>query len=293
VNPTLYDILGVSPTASSDQIKTAWRDAADRFGPGSGASSAQFRLFNEAADVLLDPARRKAYDAQLVADGQRSTAAAVPTSETTAARDTRKPIGKRVPRLPRRERTDKAAPPPFAGEVATVRADSGIPGKGIPVWALFVLGLLAGLTMGAAIYLYTGYQRASAYEEALAPAASAAESAAEATLSYGYETLDSDRDAAAKFLTPKYRSEYITTFDLVKEPAQQTKAKVEAEALASSTMVDTEGNRDPDKVRVLLFVDQTTVSTANSGEPTRALNRVRFDMVKVDGTWLVDHITSY
>jgi len=277
VNPTLYDILGVSPTASSDQIKTAWRDAADRFGPGSGASSAQFRLFNEAADVLLDPARRKAYDAQLVADGQRSTAAAVPTSETTAARDTR----------------NKAAPPPFAGEVATVRADSGIPGKGIPVWALFVLGLLAGLTMGAAIYLYTGYQRASAYEEALAPAASAAESAAEATLSYGYETLDSDRDAAAKFLTPKYRSEYITTFDLVKEPAQQTKAKVEAEALASSTMVDTEGNRDPDKVRVLLFVDQTTVSTANSGEPTRALNRVRFDMVKVDGTWLVDHITSY
>ena len=293
MNPTFYDILGVSPTASSDQIKTAWRDAADRFGPGSGGSSAQFRLFNEAADVLLDPARRKAYDEQLVADGQESTGAAGPTSEATAARDTQKPIGKRVPWLPRREKTEKAAAPPFAGELTADRADSGIPGKGIPVWALFVLGLVAGLTMGAAIYLYTGYQRASAYEEALAPAASAAESAAEATLSYGYETLESDRDAAAKFLTPKYRSEYITTFDLVKEPAQQTKAKVEAETLASSTMVDTEGNRGPDKVRVLLFVDQTTVSTANSGEPTRALNRVRFDMVKVDGTWLVDHITSY
>ena len=56
MNPTLYDVLGVSPDASQEQIKTAWRDSAGRFEPGSGGSSAQFRLFNEAAEVLLDPA---------------------------------------------------------------------------------------------------------------------------------------------------------------------------------------------------------------------------------------------
>ena len=65
MNPTLYDILGVRPQATPDEIKRAWRDAADRFEPGSGSSGAQFRLFNEAAEVLLDPAKRAEYDARL------------------------------------------------------------------------------------------------------------------------------------------------------------------------------------------------------------------------------------
>src|SRR3954470_7705235 len=62
-NPTWYDILGVDRHASPDEVKAAWRAATDKFEPGSGTS--QFRLFNEAADVLLDPTRRAAYDAEL------------------------------------------------------------------------------------------------------------------------------------------------------------------------------------------------------------------------------------
>ena len=66
---TWYDVLGVSRGASPEEIKAAWRHATDTFEPGSG--SAQFRMFNEAADVLLDPARRSAYDAEL---GEERTA---------------------------------------------------------------------------------------------------------------------------------------------------------------------------------------------------------------------------
>ena len=62
-NPTWYDILGVAQDAGPDEIKAAWRSATDKFEPGSGTS--QFRLFNEAADVLLHRERRAAYDAQL------------------------------------------------------------------------------------------------------------------------------------------------------------------------------------------------------------------------------------
>ena len=62
-NPTWYDVLGVSRDATPEQVKGAWRDATDKFEPGSGAG--QFRMFNEAADVLLDPQRRAAYDASL------------------------------------------------------------------------------------------------------------------------------------------------------------------------------------------------------------------------------------
>lgn len=265
MNPTLYDVLGVSPDAHRDEIKKAWRDAADRFEPGSGGSSAQFRLFNEAAEVLLDPARRKAYDAQLA---------------------------------PVERKADKAEPPspspsPSPLEDKTGSADEGGPGRSIPVWALGVLALLTALTMASAIFLFTQYQRESGYQDALGQAPSAAERAAEAILSYDYESLDTDRDAATRFLTPGYSDDYGDTFDsLVRENATQTKAKVEAEVLASSSMLQS-GDESPDRIPVLLFVDQTTVSTANSGEPTRALNRVRFDMVNVDGTWLVDNITSY
>ena len=49
MNPTLYDILGVSEDATREEIRKAWRDAADRFEPGEGGSTKQFRLFNEAA----------------------------------------------------------------------------------------------------------------------------------------------------------------------------------------------------------------------------------------------------
>ena len=282
MNPTLYDVLGVSPDADPHEIKTAWRDAAERFGPGTGASSAQFHLFNEAAEVLLDPLRRKAYDAQLAADTARSTTE-TPTTEATAKRD-----------------ADKAEPPSPQRKDDTIdRIVAGGPRRGIPDWALGVLALLTVLAivtvlaMASAIYLFTDYQRASAYEDALDQAPSSAERAAEAILSYDYESLDSDRDAASRFLTPDYSDEYGDTFDsLVRENATTTRAKVEAEVLASSSMLQS-GDESPDRIPVLLFVNQTTLSTANSGEPTLALNRVRLDMVNIDGTWLVDHITSY
>ena len=50
---------------------------------------------------------------------------------------------------------------------------------------------------------------------------------------------------------------------------------------------------DADRVNVLLYVDQTTKSTANGGEPQLALNRVMLTMSRSGGGWLVDDITSY
>jgi Mce-associated membrane protein len=269
-SPTLYDILGVRPDAGRDEIKAAWRDAADRFEPGSGGSSAQFRLFNEAAEVLLDPERREAYDGQLAAQAPPE-----PVAEPEAA---------------------LAAGDEPAGDTRATTAPADEPGRPrrtVPTAVLAVLGLLTALAMGVAIYLGTEYQRATAYQDALDQAPASAERAAAAVLSYRYTSLEADRDAAAKFLTDGYRSDYVDTFDsLVQDDATKTKAKVTAEVLASSAMPQA-GEDDPDRVPVLLFVNQTTVSTANGGEPSVALNRVRLDMVKVDGTWLVDGITSY
>ena len=58
---TWYDLLGVDRDATPEQIREAWREATDRAEPGTS----QFKKYNEAAEVLLDPQARAAYDAQL------------------------------------------------------------------------------------------------------------------------------------------------------------------------------------------------------------------------------------
>jgi Mce-associated membrane protein len=286
VNPTLYDVLGVSPDASGEEIRDAWREAADRFDPGQGGSTKQFRLFNEAAEVLLDPERRRAYDLALAEDEPGEA----PVEETSAGR---------VPGPPMPGASSAAAPTPSA-EGAPVEPVVPAPRarSGRSTTLLVVLGVLTLVAVAAAAYFgsrgWSAYQadrQAERYQQALDRAPAAAESAAAAVLSYDHRSLEADRDAAARFLTEDYREEYVQTFDqLVMESAEQTEAEVEAEVLASAPM--NSGRRDASRVPVLLFVNQTTVSNARA-EPSVALNRVRLDMVEVEGTWLVDAITSY
>ncbi len=60
-----YRILGVESDAEWEEIKTAFRALARRYHPDSPNGDAeQFRLVQEAYEVLRDPARRLAYDRQ-------------------------------------------------------------------------------------------------------------------------------------------------------------------------------------------------------------------------------------
>jgi len=296
MNPTLYDILGVAPDASREQIRRAWREAADRFEPGEGSSTRQFRMFNEAAEVLLDPERRAEYDAQLATSGTAPTVE--PTTGPTTGSPTEPTASVAEPSPESSE--DEPAPrrPPLGVSLPRRTPSSNVEGSsspagGVPWAVVVVLGVLVAIAVGVAAYLTVQAERVEAYQQAVTRAPSAAENAAVAVLSYDYESLEADRDAAAKFLSPDYRTEYVDTFDkLVVENATETKAKVEAEVLASSAMA-TGADRDPGRVQVLLFVNQATTNASTEGTPSVALNRVRFDMVEVDGTWLVDGITSY
>lgn len=296
MNPTLYDILGVAPDADRDEIRRAWRDAADRFEPGSGGGSKQFRLFNEAAEVLLDPERRAAYDEQLAGAAAGGSPADRPSGKQAVPGEAppESPEVGVVPGAPIPGASAAVTPGSRAGTTSGATAPTpDRPRRGVPWPVLAVLGVLTALAVAGAAYLTVEAQDARGYLEAVDRAPDAAESAAAAVLSYDHESLDADRDAAAKFLTPDYREDYVQTFDkLVRDSATETKATVEAEVLASSAMV-AGGEQEADRVPVLLFVNQTTTSSANSGEPSVALNRVRMDMVQVDGVWLVDGITSY
>ena len=61
-----YNILGISRTASADEIKKAYRQMAIKFHPdknqGSQEAEAKFKEINEAYDVLSDPLKKASYD---------------------------------------------------------------------------------------------------------------------------------------------------------------------------------------------------------------------------------------
>jgi molecular chaperone DnaJ len=88
--PTHYDVLGVAPSATVDQIREAYRRLAREHHPDRTATSGRagddvsMPAINEAYRVLNDPARRAMYDASLRGATQRGPAASPPDSAARA-----------------------------------------------------------------------------------------------------------------------------------------------------------------------------------------------------------------
>jgi hypothetical protein len=94
VEADLYKILGISPSASGEKIKSAYRELVKKYHPDLFSTPAQkasatdrFRQINGAYAILGDPERRREYDKrfQTAAGAKRSSAAAKPTMKTATA----------------------------------------------------------------------------------------------------------------------------------------------------------------------------------------------------------------
>jgi Mce-associated membrane protein len=168
----------------------------------------------------------------------------------------------RLPRLPRRPPT-AASPTPTA--------------------VLAVLVLLAAVGVG---YLAVSLRDADASEAAAETGQVTAARYAEQLLSYDYAHLDKDFSQAQRLLTDDFRREYIQATDVVRDEAVQDKAVIKASVVATSVV-----SAEPDEVRTLLFVNQTT-TTGRGGTPSIDLNRVVVTLVHQHGRWLVGDLDA-
>jgi Mce-associated membrane protein len=284
-SPTWYDVLGVSRDASPEEIKAAWRNATDKFEPGSGAG--QFRMFNEAADVLLDPTRRAAYDESL-----DTPADPVANPETTA---TAPPPPAPVAEEPEKPSKPEKAPRKklFARPRPRQARPVGEPASGRALAAAVVLAVLTVVAIGLAVWFGQQVREDAGIADARDEAPAAAERAAKAVFSYDYRHLPADRNRAEDFMTDSFGKEYLKNFRQLEKQedgspglAVQTKTVVTSTVLGSG-VVDAEA----DKVRVLVYVNQT--SQKAGAEPQIFQNRVAMTMAKDDDRWLIDDVKSY
>jgi curved DNA-binding protein CbpA len=115
---TWYEILGVQPSATAAEIRSAWRDVARTCHPDKTddpEKNRRFQVANEAKSILLDPDVRAAYDADLRRAEERAPHPRCPTCGLRLAssdapcplcivRTTKKPTATPEPPKPRRRR---------------------------------------------------------------------------------------------------------------------------------------------------------------------------------------------
>jgi Mce-associated membrane protein len=261
MNASWYDLLDVSPDATEDEIKSAWKAAIADLDP----TDRKFRVYNQAAEVLLDPQKRAAYDAELPESERAEAAEAEASEETTAA-----PIA---------EPTDPAP--------AHVAADDPPRRRGaVPGWLLAVVAALTAVAVGACAYVWFEKPSDASLDESTRAAQSAAERAIGPILSYNALHLDEDQKAAETYMTADYRKDYDDLFAVIKQNAPATKTIVKAQVIASGVVRSGE-----DRVDVLLFVNRPTTNKLVT-EPVVYKDQVTVTMQKVDGDWLVDDLVT-
>jgi len=70
--PDYYVVLEISPDASPEEVRAAYRRLAKRHHPDAGGSPDRFHALREAYTILSHPARRRLYDRQRAAARPRT-----------------------------------------------------------------------------------------------------------------------------------------------------------------------------------------------------------------------------
>ncbi|MEU6181049.1 hypothetical protein [Streptomyces coeruleorubidus] len=228
--------------------------------------------------------------------GHREAGAATAGDEESPRRAERPLAGRTVlVEAPKDGWDDPPEPSPesFEEDAPQERSEPGRGGRRRPLTLVLAVVLVVGLVALAALgrQYRDGRQTETARTEALA----AARKAAPIVLSYDYRRLDKDFSRARAHLTGDFRDEYgKTTKTVVAPTAEKYHGVVKATVAApgsGGTPAASVVSASPDKVVVLLFVNQVTESTQVSGARVDQ-NRVRMTMDRTGDGWKVSAVDA-
>jgi Mce-associated membrane protein len=157
----------------------------------------------------------------------------------------------------------------------------------VPLCVLSVVA--AGFAIGLGVLELTDDDPldAAAREDAVAPAGQAAE----ALLSFRYDTLDQELESERGLMTDSYADEFLNVFPpQAREVTTDRQATVESRVLAAAPLECGDQCSD-DSVQVLVFLD--TETTVAGEAPDVSPNRAVMAMQREDGEWRVAGIDLF
>lgn len=273
-----YDVLGVDPDASSEEIRAAWKASIDDLDPGDR----RFRLYNSAAEVLLDADARADYDRELTAQSDPEPEPEA-TPEPAGDGEEAEPGDDSDPQDEADPATDRGGGGAVAaGGAATARAR-----RTVPTWLLAGVAVLVVLVAGAALKFQLEASAEADLADSIREARAAAEESMPLVFSYDYRHPEQDHDRATRVLTGEQLEEYERLWKEGIEPnLEASKGVVSSETVRSGVV-----NSDDDGERVEVLVVLST-NQANATQQTELTIPMTVTMVEEDGTWLISRVCS-
>lgn len=307
MSPNLYDLLDVEESASADEVRAAWKAAIADLEP----SDRRFRAYNDAAGVLLDPAKRTAYDEELataraseVADEPEPVAEAEPVAEPDPETETERAAP--AVSLAKPEEPDSLPEPEPDTEPADSATDTAVAAEpststaGPALWALAVAGVVALVAVILAVWVLTRPGVADSSQQGSADVTaghSAIEQFVSDTLvpamSYDYRTWSSDLGKFEAYMTPTEAAKYKRGWKALGPQVEQQHAIV-----ASHTPSDAPGtgltriSDDGTRAVVLAFIDQDVRKLATAPFTLKMWATFVLEKDPSTGAWLVDDVCT-
>lgn len=309
MSPNLYDLLDVEETASADEVRAAWKSAIADLEP----SDRRFRAFNDAAGVLLDPAKRSAYDEEL-ATARASEAEEEPEPvaepEATVVEEEPESVPEPAPLSPvdtadqadQPDETDEPEPTETREAVGASDTATAPATPGPALWALAVAGVVALAAVVLAVWVLTrpGVDD-SAGQKTGAAAVAADPSAVERfvsdtlvpAMSYDYRTWSSDLAKFEAYMTPAEAAKYQRGWKALGPQVEQQHAVVTSHVPSDApgtglTRVSDDGTR----AVVLAFIDQDVRKLATAPFTLKMWATFVLERDPSTGSWLVDDVCT-
>lgn len=156
------------------------------------------------------------------------------------------------------------------------------------MWLVAALLVLALALAGALTWIVTANHKSQSQasrEKVLA----AAKSGAALLLSYNYQHVDADKNAALPHLTGKFATDYATSMNSVIKP-QAPKVKAIVEGQIDSAGIESVSPNG--KQAVVVVFGQQKVSNTGLTQPRTDVARLRVTMDLVGSTWKISNLSQ-